>query len=171
MAAQLQSVGKMLRVIIVLAVSLFAFGNTQIEAQGAGPFQSLAGHWSGNGTIDLAKGVREPIRCRANYDVLSERQSLQLNIRCASASYNFDLLGSANYAAGAVTGTWSESTRNAAGTLAGEAKGERIQVQAKGIAFSASLTLVTHGDRQSVTIRSQQPDASVMGATINLRRG
>lgn len=161
----------MLRAIIVLALSLFAFGNTPIEAQGAGPFQNLAGRWSGNGTIELSKGQREPIRCRANYDVLTEQRSLQLNIRCASASYNFDLLGSANYAAGAVTGTWSESTRNAAGTLAGEAKGDRIQVQAKGISFSASLTLVTHGDRQSVIIRAQQPNASVMGATISLRRG
>ncbi|HVV60657.1 MAG TPA: hypothetical protein VHD14_02760 [Pseudolabrys sp.] len=160
----------MLRAIIVLALSLFAFGGTQNAARAAGPFQNLAGQWSGNGTIELTKGQREPIRCRANYDVLSEQRSLQLNIRCASASYNFDLLGSANYAAGAVNGTWSESTRNAAGTLAGEARGERIQVQAKGVSFSASLTLLTHGDRQSVIIKSQQPDASVMGATINLRR-
>ena len=36
----------------------------------------------------------------------------------ASDSYNFDLRGSATYAAGAITGTWSESIRNAAGTLA-----------------------------------------------------
>jgi hypothetical protein len=37
--------------------------------------------------------------------VLEEQNKLQLNIHCASESYNFDLRGSANYSAGAITGT------------------------------------------------------------------
>jgi hypothetical protein len=139
------------------------------QAEAAAPFSSLAGQWSGNGTINLSDNRREPVRCRASYDVPSN-SNLQLNIRCASDSYNFDLRGSANYASGAITGSWSEASRNISGTLKGTAGGERIQVIADGPAFSASLTLTTRGDRQSVVIQSQKPDSTVTSASINLRR-
>ena len=164
----------------VLAVPMLLFvgghGNTQPAAtQGSapsvGPFDQLAGSWSGSGTIDLSHGRQEPIKCRASYDVLEEKRKLQLNIRCASDSYNFDLRGSATYSGGAITGTWSESSRNAAGTLSGKVDGGGIQVVAKGPAFTANLDLVTRGDNQSVTIKSQDANADVQGATITLQRG
>jgi hypothetical protein len=152
------------------AFTLAFLGLGSGSAQGIAPFDRLAGHWSGSGTIDLANGAREPIKCRAAYDVLSEQKNLQLNIRCASQSYNFDLRASANYSGGAITGVWSESTHNAAGTIAGRADGDHFQVLANGPSFSATLTLITHGGRQSVLIRSQNAQASVKGASINLKR-
>lgn len=139
-------------------------------AQGGGPFARLAGQWSGSGTIDLANGGHEPIKCQAAYDVLGEQNNLQLNIRCASDSYNFDLRGKATYASGSISGTWSESTRDAAGTLSGKADGDHFGVLAKGPSFTANITLTTRGDRQSVTIKSQDAQASVRGATITLQR-
>ncbi|MGA7388827.1 MAG: hypothetical protein WBW99_12980 [Pseudolabrys sp.] len=141
------------------------------SASSAGPFAQLAGSWSGSGTIDLSNGRHEPIRCRASYDVLEEQNKLQLDIHCASESYNFDLRASATYAGGAITGNWSESTRNAAGTLSGKVEGAGFQVLAKGPTFTANLNLVTRGDKQSVTIRSQDAQADVQGATITLQRG
>ena len=111
------------------------------------------------------------MRCRASYDVLDQRNELMLNIRCASPSYNFDLRGSANYSAGRVHGTWSESTRNAAGTISGEAEGDRFQVLARGPEFSANLLLLTQGNRQSVDIKSHDKNSSVKGASITLQRG
>jgi len=154
---------------LVLALWLSAYGGG--HAQGPAPFQKLAGQWSGNGTIELSNGTQEPIRCRAAYDVLEQQSNLQLNIRCASESYGFDLRASATYAAGAITGTWSEATRNAAGTISGKADGDRFQVVAKGPAFTAILTLVTRGNRQSVTIQSQDEKTRVKGASIALHRG
>jgi len=150
-----------------LALLLF-IGATQVRS--ATPFGALAGSWSGSGTIELSN-AREPIKCRASYDVLEERSSLQLNIRCASDSYNFDLRASANYSGGAIKGSWSEATRNAAGTISGHAEGERIQVLATGPAFTAELILVTRGNRQSVSIKSHDKDSSVKGASIMLQRG
>lgn len=155
---------------IALAVALSLFASVTGHTQGAAPFANLAGQWSGTGTIDLANGVREPIKCRAAYDVLGEQRNLQLNIRCASDSYNFDLRASATYAAGAISGSWSEATRNAAGTLSGKAEGSNFKVLAKGPTFTANLSLVTHGDKQSVVIKSQDAQASVKGVTITLRR-
>ena len=134
------------------------------------PFAPLAGSWSGGGTIDLANGKHEPIKCRASYDVLENQNKLQLNLHCASQSYNFDLRASAAYSGGAITGNWSESSRNAAGTLSGKIEGAGFQVLAKGQTFSANLNLATRGANQSVTITSQDAQAQVRGATINLRR-
>lgn len=138
-------------------------------AQSVAPFSALAGAWSGRGTIELSNG-REPIKCRAAYDVLEDRKNLQLNIRCASESYNFDLRASATYAAGAITGSWSESTRNAAGTISGKADGDRFHVVATGPAFTADMTLVTRGNKQSVSIKSKDKESSVQGVSITLQR-
>ncbi|HEY7231007.1 MAG TPA: hypothetical protein VH558_11605 [Pseudolabrys sp.] len=141
------------------------------RAQSIAPFNRLAGQWSGSGSIDLANGRREPIRCRASYDVLSDRRNLQLNIRCASDSYNFDLRASATYSAGSVSGIWSESTRLVGGTISGRAEGDHIHVVARSSSFSASLTVVTRGARQSVVIKAQGADAGIKGVSMNLRRG
>jgi hypothetical protein len=141
------------------------------SAPNENPFAQLAGGWSGAGTIDLANGRHEPIKCRASYDVLETQNKLQLNIHCASDSYNFDLRASATYSADAITGNWSESTRNAAGTLSGKVEGAGFRVVAKGQTFGADLNLVTQGDKQSVTIKSQDEKADVRGATITLQRG
>jgi len=141
------------------------------SAPNESPFAQLAGGWSGAGTIDLANGKHEPIKCRASYDVLEGQNKLQLNINCASDSYKFDLRASANYSAGSISGNWSEATRNAAGTLSGKVEGAGFRVVAKGQAFSANLNLETQGDKQSVTIKSQDEKAQVLGATITLQRG
>ena len=134
------------------------------------PLENLAGQWTGSGTIDLSGGARELIRCRAAYDVLDQKKNIQLDIRCASQSYKFDLRASANYHAGAITGTWSEATRNAAGTISGKADGDRFEVTAKSPSFTASLTLTTRGDQQSVVIQSQEAKTTVKGASITLQR-
>ena len=155
--------------IFVLALWLFCADNGHAQRAG-GPFERLAGQWAGSGTIDLSNGTREPIKCRAAYDLLTDQHRLQLNIRCASDSYNFDLFSSAVLAGHAVTGTWSESTRSVAGTISGIAEGDHVQVHAESSGFTADLSLVTHGDRQTVSIRTPDPKAGIKGATINLRR-
>jgi len=142
-------------------------GSSSVES----PFAPLEGSWSGAGTIDLANGKHEPIRCRASYDVLKNQSKLQLNLHCASESYNFDLLASAAYSAGAIAGNWSESSRNAAGTLSGKVEGAGFRVVVKGPSFDADLNLVTTGDKQAVSIKSKDAQAEVRGATITLRRG
>ncbi|HMF26204.1 MAG TPA: hypothetical protein VKG24_29355 [Pseudolabrys sp.] len=158
--------------ILFCAGSAAAQNRTTVDSgSSTSPFAQLAGNWSGSGTIDLANGRHEPIKCRASYDVLDEQNKLQLNIQCASESYKFDLRGSATYAAGAIKGNWSESTRNAAGTLSGKVEGAGFQVVANGPTFTANLSLATRGEHQSVTIRSQDAEASVRGATISMQRG
>ena len=138
-------------------------------AHAAGPFERLAGDWTGNGSIELTSGAREALKCRAKYSVGGD--TLQLYIKCASDSYNFELRSSATVSAGAVTGTWSESPHGAFGTIAGTASGESIRVKAEAGSFPANLSLTTHTNSQTVSIRTANPDAGIKGATINLKRG
>ena len=138
-------------------------------AESAPPFAALEGVWTGAGNIELANGSREAIKCRGAYD-LPKENNLHLDIRCASDSYKFELRGVANFSGGAVTGTWSEATRNAAGTISGTATPDRIEVLAKSAAFSATLTLATRGDQQTIDIQSQDQKTTVKGATISLAR-
>lgn len=139
-------------------------------AQSRMPFDNLAGQWTGNGTIHLSDGTHEPIKCRAAYDVLDQLNRLELNIHCASDSYQFNLLANATYNAGVIGGSWSESTRNIAGTISGKAGANRFEVTATSPTFSATLTLTTRGNRQNVVIQSKQAQTAVTGVSITLTR-
>ncbi len=153
---------------IGLAIALLLATGTAASANEA--FQQLAGNWRGSGTLDFANGAHERVNCRAAYDVLKSGNSLQLTLRCASESYRIDLLGSAEERNGRVTGTWSEASRNVAGQLSGTAQGNSVRVVASSPAFSATLGLTTHGAKQSVSIRSQDPQSHIRGATLSLSR-
>ena len=130
--------------------------------------RNLAGTWSGGGMVSLANGEQQPLRCRASYDVAGRGDALNLNLRCASDSYNFDLTGSVEERNGAISGQWSEATRNASGTIEGRAAGDHIEAAARGQNFSANLSLTTRGNRQSVSI--QPSGTEVRNVSLTLAR-
>ena len=134
-----------------------------------GPFSALTGSWSGSGSILLSGGDSESIRCRANYTSGQSGYTLQQGLRCASDSYNFNLSSQIRSEGGNIDGTWQEKTRNVSGEISGRATGEMIQASVESTGFTASLSLATRGDRQTVTIRSEGTDLA--GASITLRRG
>jgi hypothetical protein len=132
------------------------------------PFAALAGNWSGGGVIQSTDGTQERLRCRAGYDVAGGAE-LRLNLRCASASYNFDLTSDVQYRGGAISGSWSEASRNASGTLSGRAAGGRIEAAATGQNFSAELSLITRGNRQSISLRPQGTNISRVSLELDRR--
>lgn len=150
----------------LLAVTLVAGG----AAHAASPLSPLAGTWSGGGTLSTSDGQQERLRCRASYDVAASGSEVRLNLRCASESYNFDLAGNAEYNGGAISGQWTEATRNASGTISGRASGDHIEASARGDSFSANLSLTTRGDRQTVSIRPQGA-ANITAVSLSLSRG
>ena len=141
---------------IAAGVSLaVATASRSADAAEAHPFSALTGAWTGNGTVMRSNGGTERIRCRANYDTKGTNQ-LQLRLRCASDSYNFDLSSNVVYDRGNFTGTWAEATRSANGTIQGQSSnnGRQVQAVAKGIVFTANLTVNTRGNSQAITIMS-----------------
>jgi hypothetical protein len=135
-----------------------------------GPFGGLSGAWSGGGFIKLASGQRERLRCRANYQVAENGTRLQQSLRCASDSYRFDVNSNIVSEGGALTGSWSETSRNASGSVSGRVSGGQIQARIDGAGFSAQLTLSTRGDRQSVTIESPGHDITEVSVALTRTR-
>ena len=135
----------------------------------AGPFAALAGNWSGGGTLTMSNGEQERMRCRASYAVGRGGENVQLTIRCASDSFNFDLASQIASQGGTLSGEWSETTRNATGFISGRANGNQIQAQASSAGFSANLSLTTQGNRQSVAIHPQGMNVQRVALTLNRR--
>jgi hypothetical protein len=134
------------------------------------PFAAMAGSWSGGGILNTTDGTQERLRCRASYDVGGTGTELRLNLRCASDSYNFDLSSEVQYRGGEISGSWSEASRNASGTISGHADGSRhIEASAQGSTFSAELSLWTRGDRQTVSIRPQGTSIAAVSLALDRR--
>ncbi len=118
----------------------------------------------------LASGVREPIRCRATYNVGNSGRTVEQGLRCASDSYKFDVDGkfSFNAAAGTISGTWQEKTYKNGGVLTGTVRGGSIKATVNGNNFKTTVAVSTNGDEQSVSIRPQGTDVSEV--TVTMRR-
>jgi hypothetical protein len=155
--------------IAVLLPFLTVHGHGQSRAARLhGPFENLAGSWTGGGTVTLPSGATERIRCRARYRVGQSGDTLRQELLCASASYKFELSSDVSARAGTISGTWSESTRNTGGTISGSVLGDgRIQAAVDGMGFSAILSLRTGGNRQSVQLVTRGPEPTTVTITLN----
>ena len=127
----------------------------------------MAGVWSGGGTVTLDDGSIERIRCRETAAVGAGGAGLNLTLTCASDSYKFDLSGNVASNRGALSGSWSESSRGVTGTLEGRGGNGNFEVVANAAGFTANLSVATRGNRQSVAIRAE---SGFRGATIALTR-
>ncbi len=154
------------RLVAVATVGLWA---ATAAAGSVGPFAGLDGVWSGRGQIHLANGSRENLHCRATYRVDAGGTTMHQALRCASDSYKFELRSDAESQDSEISGNWSELTRSLAGKLSGKARPGRIEVRVEGDVFNALVTLVSHGNRQTVIISS--PGSQISSVAISLRRG
>lgn len=133
----------------------------------SGPFAGLAGNWSGAGIVTLDDGSTERIRCRATYAVGAGGNGLNQTLTCASDSYKFNLTSNIMAQGAAISGTWSEASRNINGNLQGRSGGGNFQVVATSPGFTANLSLTTRGNKQSVVIKAEN---QFKGASISLSR-
>jgi hypothetical protein len=151
------------RLLIAAAVLMSGCAFSSAGHAQSGPFAGLAGSWHGGGTVSLDDGSTERIRCRANYAVRGP--SMQMSLTCASEAYRFNLQADVVDEGGAVSGNWSESSRNVSGTLQGRGGNGSFQVIASAGGFNANISLSTHGGRQSIVMRA---DSQFRGASISL---
>lgn len=150
-----------------LAAAFFfaAIASVQPSRAASGPFAAMAGTWVGGGFATLDDGSKERIRCRASYAVSGPNMNMVLT--CASAAYKFNLQASVVDENGAISGNWTESSRNVAGTLRGRGRGGAFDVVASSAGFDAKISLRTAGNRQSITMSA---DSQFRGASISLSR-
>ena len=139
------------------------------EAYAKEAFENLAGSWSGSGRVETSNGLREPVRCKANYNVKNAGQSVKLDLRCASDAFTFELSSNIDRNGETLSGDWFESTNSVAGTISGRNGDGLIEARADGDTFTALITVGTNGSRQSFLMES--PGARVSRVSIDLRRG
>ena len=165
---ELTSPANIRRLLIAAAVLFGAFASTTpLHAQAGGPFAGMAGNWSGGGTVTLDDGSSERLRCRSSYAVGAGGNGLNLSLLCASDSYRFDLRSDVISDRGALSGSWSESSRGINGNLEGRGANGNFQVTASAPGFTANIALATRGARQSISITSQ---GAFRSASIALSR-
>jgi hypothetical protein len=136
------------------------------------PFSNLSGKWSGTGKIRVKGQDAERLRCSANYQLRgSSGSSVVIRLNCDSDSYKFDLVGDFTSDSGnAISGRWTENTRNIGGSAIGRVVGDRFDLHIESSAFAANLRMVTKTDRQSVTFDAQG-GGQVVDASITLSKG
>ena len=155
-----------IRRLLIAAAILFAGWaiHSPVHAQ-SGPFAGMAGTWGGGGVVTLEDGSKERIRCRAVYAVAGA--TMNMTLTCASDAYKFQLIANVVDQGGAVSGTWSETTRVVSGTLAGRGGGGNFEVVASSAGFNANISLRTAGNRQSIGMRA---DSQFRTASMALSR-
>lgn len=159
-----------------LKALLFASAILLVPARGhtepgsEAPFVGLSGHWSGAGTVTLANGATERIRCKAAYAVNATGKALQQTLRCASNSYRLEISSNVISEGGSLSGSWAEATRGVSGNISGRATGAEIVANVAGAGFTARFDVRTHDDKQAVTIRPQG-GTEVSAVSISLRKG
>ena len=154
-------------ILALLGAGLCIPGIGQAGAPAAAPFAGLAGKWSGDGSIALTNGTTERLRCDADYVVSGGGDNLDSTLRCASDSYKFDLHISLVDNAGAVLGNWNEVSKNVQGGISGHDSKGLIEVNVRGQAFAAAVTVATTGTLQSVKIHAQSGDLSQVRITLH----
>lgn len=132
-------------------------------------FATYAGRWVGSGTIKLAGGASESLKCRATYFVVSGGSGLEQNIRCASASYKLEVRSAMQQSGGSISGSWQETQYNSSGSLSGKATASGLRLNVSSDKFSASMSVTLNGSSQTVSIVPKGIDIS--SVTIGLRKG
>ena len=132
-----------------------------------GPFSSFEGNWSGTGTVSVANGSKERLRCRAHYDVGGGGSTMSQNLTCASDSYKFNVVSNVSSSGGSISGDWTETSRNASGHISGKITPTQISAYVAGVGFTASIGIAARGGRQSVTISPTGTDIRNVSVTMS----
>jgi hypothetical protein len=135
-----------------MAGGLLAFGLS--HAVLADPAGELAGYWSGSGSVVLANGKTERVKCNVVYKA-AETGNLRQTMRCASADYSINSLADLRIKGGQVTGSWEEKTYAAKGDVTGRYSGEAFALTIQGANFSAAMNVTLSSCKQSINIAPQ----------------
>lgn len=134
----------------------------------AEPIADLAGFWSGNGSVTLASGNTERVKCQVFYKAADSNTQLRQTLRCASADYTINATADLVVKGGNVTGSWEEKTYAVKGEVTGRYSGENFALMIKGANFTASMNVALSACKQSVSITPKGLD--VTKVTIGLAK-
>jgi hypothetical protein len=118
----------------------------------ADPIGDLNGYWAGSGTIALANGKTERVKCQVIYRAGQDGAQVRQTMRCASADYSINALADLRVKGGQVSGSWEEKTYSAKGDVSGRYSGESFSLSIQGASFTAAMNVTLSSCRQSLNI-------------------
>lgn len=154
------------------AVCLGGLGASSHLASASLPdtFSSLAGRWSGHGTVRPASGPAESFKCVVTYVPQGSSKRLRQNLRCKSTNYTLDAATHLELRGELVVGRWQDNVYTGLnGTVRGTVKDGGFDVMLNGRFFTAKMTVVGSGCRQSVTVTPVRADY-IREVSATLRR-
>lgn len=160
---------------VAAALLLAASVVGQTPAGAAGLFSGMAGAWRGDGTINWKTGETERLRCNATYKVEGDGNKLVQSLTCATDSTRLVIKSTISYNpdAGAVTGSWAETSYGITGFVTGRAAPGNVQAQVKSAdnRFNARVVVQTRGGSQTVSIKPQDFDVIEVAVTLKKTGG
>ena len=153
--------------VLLGAVSVSVLAASAGSAWAEGPFSSFEGNWTGTGTVSVANGAKERLRCRAHYDVSGGGSTMSQSLTCASDSYKFNVVSSVRSEGGAISGSWEETSRSAKGRISGSITPTQVSAYVQGVGFTARIGIAARAGRQSITINPTGTDISNVSVTMS----
>lgn len=150
------------------AAAVALFGGMFAWAALAEPLADLGGFWSGNGSVTLAGGNTERVKCQVFYKTSDSNTQVRQTLRCASTDYAINSTAELQVKGGQVTGSWEEKTYAAKGEVTGRYSGESFALTIKGASFTASMNVALSACKQSINITPKGLD--VTKVTIGLSK-
>jgi hypothetical protein len=150
----------------LLAIALACLATAPACAQQS--FDSVAGAWSGGGSMKPSDGPSERVRCKIDYVPKNAGQSVKMNVRCASDAYKMDLSANIDENGTALSGNWFESQYRQGGSVSGQNVNGVIEAKVEGQTITALLTVRTKANRQTFVMES--PGAWISQVSIDLVR-
>ena len=138
----------------------FSFAATNLD--------SLAGGWSGSGSMKPSNGTWEKVRCKVAYNVTKPGKSISLDLRCASDAYKMSLSANIEQNGAQLSGNWFESEYRQGGKISGTNSDGLIEARIEGETVAALVTIRTKGDHQSFVMEA--PGSWLSQVTIELNK-
>lgn len=135
----------------------------------ADPIEELTGYWSGGGSVSLANGKTERVKCQVVYKADGASQVRQ-TMRCASADYSINALAELRVKGNQVSGTWEEKTYAAKGAVSGRYGSDGFVLSIQGANFSAAMNVTLANCKQSLNISPQGLDVTRVSIALSKER-
>jgi hypothetical protein len=121
----------------------------------ASPIEELIGYWTGAGSVTLANGNIERVKCAVTYRVSDGGSQIRQSMRCASADYSINASAELKVKGAQVSGNWEEKTYSAVGQVSGRYNGDGFSLSIQGANFTAAMTLSLSSCKQSISIHPE----------------
>src|SRR5690349_15191364 len=108
-----------------------------ISSQAFGGVDTMAGRWSGTGSMKPSDGPREKIHCKVAYDVKRPGRSIKLDLKCASDAYKLILSADIEEDGDNLSGNWFESEWRQGGKIVGTSSGDLVEARIEGNTVAA----------------------------------